>query len=225
MAKVNMAAVRIQVAKDSGGAGKAAATERATQVFETAVIGMQDDFETHPVTVEIEGGITSDNISDTLPGSKYAPKNLYSFIGFEAGDNPTEVIREAISVTSPTGPEMRYVRKEVSGDGNARYRFDISAPKKQAIYKKTPMPWAKGLSWAQKVETTIPGFAYFLARFMGEPSRSGGGVQAKDKRGQLQQVRDEEYQAPEGGYLTGIFERFIAQVRGYAKGGLRRRFK
>jgi hypothetical protein len=223
MAKVNMAAVKVQVAKDSGKAGLSAARERATQVFESAVAGLQEDFETHAVTAEIEGGITSENISHTLGGSQYAPKNLYSFIGFPAGSNPTEEIREALSVDSPVGPAIRYVRKEVS-KGNARYRFEISAPNKQAIYKRTPMPWASGLSWAQKVETEIPGFAHFLARFMGEPSRSGGGIQAKDRNGRLVTVREDSYTPPEGGYLTGIFNRFLAQVKGYAKGGLRRRF-
>lgn len=223
MAKINMAAVRIQVAKDSGSAGKAAATERANQVFEDAVIGMQIDFEEHPVTQEIAGGITSENISNTLPGSRYAPKNLYSFIGFEAGDDPLEPIRDALNPENSAGPKLRYVRKETNG-GNARFRFEVRAPDKQRVYKRTPMPWAKGLSWAQKVETSIPGFAYFIARFMGDPSRSGGGVQAKNAHGELQQVREEEYQAPEGGYLTGIFTRFLDQVRAYSKGGLRRRF-
>ncbi len=85
------------------------------------------------------------------------------------------------------------------------------------------MPWATGLSWSQKVETVIPGFAQFLARFMpfadDAVSRSKGGTQLKVT------VRGGEYSAPDGGYLTGIFQRFLEQVRTYNKGGLRRRFK
>ena len=218
-----MSVVKVQVAKDNSGAMREAAQTRATEVFESAVIGLQEDFEPHPVTIEIDGGIDSDNISNTLPGTQYVPKNLFSFIGFEAADKPTEVIRESMSVESPIGPKIRYVRKEVAS-GNARFRFEVKAPDKAKIYKRTRMPWAKGMSWAEKVESGIPGFGYFMARFMGDPSRSGGGVQAKDRRGRLQRVRDEEYEPPEGGYLTGIFTRFIDQVRSYAKGGLRRRF-
>lgn len=219
-----MAAIRITVAKDSGGKLKAAATERAEQVFAEAVIGMQLDFEEHDVTREIDGGVDASNISNTLGGGS-APKNLYSFIGFDsgAGDDPLEPIRDALMPESPMGPKMRYAGKETSG-GTARFKFEITAPDKQKVYKQTPMPWARGWSWAQKIETRIPGFASFLARYMGEPSRSGGGVQAKDQEGNPRKVRGGEYQPPDSGYLTGIFSRFIAQVRSYSKGGLRRRF-
>lgn len=220
MARVNMAAVKIAVAKDTSGRMKVAAKERADQVFEDAVIGMQLDFDSHAVTREIAGGVDSANLSDTLSGPSYPPKNLYSFIGFDAaGDTaPLDPIWDALRPTDPAGPKITFEGKEVKA-GNARFKFLVRGPDKRAIYARTPMPWASGWSWAQKVETRIPGFSRFLARKMGEPSRSGGGIQIK------YDLRGDEYQPPEGGYLTGIFDRFIEQVRGYNKGGLKRRFK
>lgn len=229
MAKVNMAALQTAVAADTSGRMKAAAEQRANEVFEDAVIGMQIDFEEHLVTREIDGGVGANNISQTLGGGR-APKNLYSFIGFSAADrvSPLDPIRDALNPDSAVGkvigPKMRYVKKEVA-NGNARFKFEVAAPNKAAVYKATPMPWATGWSWAQKIETRIPGFAHFLARLMGKPSQSGGGIQAKDRQGNLVEVRTEDYTPPEGGYLTGIFDRFTERVRGYAKGGLRRRFK
>lgn len=217
MAKINMASIKVTVAKDEDGVLKKAAEQRAEQVFEDAVIGMQIEFEDHPVTQEIKGGIASSNISNTLGGGS-APKNLYSFIGFESGDDPIEPIQNALSPEDPAGPKMKYAGKSIKND-NAQFSFDISAPDKQAIYRRTPMPWASGWSWAQKIETKIPGFARFLAKFMDEPSRSGGGVQLKQK------LRDGEYSPPEGGYLTGIFARFLDRVKDYNRGGFRRRFK
>lgn len=230
MARVNMAAVKIAVAKDTPSRiAEKAAKQRANEVFEDAVIGMQIDFEEHPVTREIAGGVGSPNISNTLGGGN-APKNLYSFIGFSAQDSvsPLEPIRDALDPSSAVGkiigPKMRYAGKETR-QGNARFKFEIAAPIKEAIHKATPIPWATGWSWAQKIETRIPGFKSFLARRMGPPSQSGGGIQAKDRDGNLITVRDAEYSEPDGGYLTGIFSRFLAQVRSYGKGGLRRRFK
>ena len=220
MAKVNMAAVRVAVAKDTSGRMKAAAQERAEQVFADAVIGMQIDFEEHPVTRELDGGITSDNISNTLGGGQ-APKNLYSFIGFPKGSRPTDEIRDALMPEDPDGPKFRYRRKEIR-NGNARFLFEVSEPNRVRIHKRTPMPWARGLSWAQKVETRIPGFGRFLNRFMpladDAVSRSKGGTQLKVE------IRGEEYTPPLTGYLTGIFARFLGQVRSYQLRGFKRRF-
>ncbi len=229
MATINMAAIKVAVAEDKSGRMKTAAEERANDVFEDAVIGMQLEFEENLVTREIAGGVGATNISRTL-GAGRDPKNLYSFIGFSAADpvSPLEPIRDALNPDSTVGkvigPKMRYAGKE-KHDGTARYKFEIAAPNKTAIFRATPLPWAPGLSWAQKIETSIPGFASFLAKRMGSPSQSGGGIQAKDKEGNPIKVRDESYEPPEDGYLSGIIQNFIDRVRQYGKGGLRRRFK
>lgn len=224
MARVNATALRVLVAKDSTGKLKAAAEERAETIFNEAVIAMQVAFEDHPVTREIAGGINSENISNTLPGAQYAPRNLFAFIGFPKDSRPLDPIRDALNPDSKigrkAGPKMVYKGKDVQGN-NPRFTWSVVAPDKQLIYKATPMPWAQGWSWAQKIETRIPGFAHFLAKFMpnadDQLSRSKGGTQLK------QQIRKAEYQPPENGYLTGIFNDFLNQIRSYRKGGFKRK--
>lgn len=181
---------------------------RANVIFENAAIVMQKEFEEHPVTQEIDGGIGSDNISDTLGGGK-APNNLFSFIGFRGSDRPTEPIRKRLDPENKEGPKMVKVGKDVRGTA-VRYQFKVSVPFEE-IYKETPIPWAKGLSWAEKIETEIPGFAHFLAAYGLKNSRSGGGVQVEDE------IRSGEFNPPKGGYLKGIFERFAARIRGETK--------
>ena len=47
------------------------------------------NFEGHPVTQEIAGGPNATNISGTLGGIG----NLLSYIGFQSGDKPLDVVR------------------------------------------------------------------------------------------------------------------------------------
>lgn len=181
---------------------------RADVIFENATIAMQREFESHPVTQEIDGGISSSNISGTLGGGK-APNNLFSFIGFPGGSSPTDPIRKRLDPSNTEGPKMVKVGQDTRGT-TTRYQFKVSMPFEQ-IYKDTPIPWAKGLSWAEKIETNIPGYSHFLAKYGLKNSRSGGGVQIEKA------VRGGEFSPPEGGYLKGIFARFLARMRGDTK--------
>lgn len=185
-----------------------ALTAKAKVVFENAAIAMQRDFEEHKVTQEIDQGIGANNISGTLGGGK-APNNLFSFIGFEGGSSPTEVVRKRLDPTSKNGPQMVKVGQDTRGT-TIRYQFKVSVPFEE-IYKETPVPWAKGLSWVEKMETNIPGYSHFLAKYGLKNSRSGGGVQVE------KEVRSGEFSPPEGGYLKGIFARFVDRIRGNTK--------
>ncbi len=51
-----------------------------------------DEFMNHPITQEIQGGISATNISGTLGGIT----NLYSFIGFDEGTDPIRPIEELL---------------------------------------------------------------------------------------------------------------------------------
>lgn len=191
------------------------ATAQATKVFDEAVVELKADFEGSTVTQELDRGIGSPNISQTLRGGD-APENLYSFIGFEKGTEPTKEIRERLDPASPDGPKLRLRGKETRGAA-IRYQFVVDAPKEEKIWKATPIPWAPDLSWAKKIETGIAGFASFLPRFMpgasDRVSRSKGGTQAKKKDGTDQILRTAEFVPPEDGYLTGMFQRFLAHFR------------
>ena len=70
-----------------------AMSQKLRGVIEPKLEKKQDNlvkkFRIHPITIEIDGGPRATNSSGTLGG--YG--NLFSFIGFDSGDNPTEVIK------------------------------------------------------------------------------------------------------------------------------------
>jgi hypothetical protein len=122
------------------------------------------EFESHPVTEEIEGGTNASNISGTLGG--YG--NLYSFLGF--------------SNSAPTAPVKFLIKRVVVNKTpivkNYGYQFKIIVPSKDEFAAVTKLPWEGGRSWLFDIEKTISGLGAFLyGRF--SASRSGGGIQSK----------------------------------------------
>ena len=122
----------------------------------------------HPVSREIESGPRASNSSGTLSG--YG--NLFSFLGFDSGDNPLAVIKNIFS------KKMKYtVRPRSSG----KFLITIQAPKAQEIFAETPMPWASGLSWAEGIEQGISNAAAYLFNPRGfSNSTSGTGLQSQN---------------------------------------------
>lgn len=193
---------------------KAAATQRFNVIFTDSVKGMQKEFEEDPVTREIDGGIGASNISETLGGGN-APDNLTSFIGFSAGSKPTEPIRKALDPKDRNGPKLGPTIKLSQDDRSIKYGCQVTGPKIEEIYAETPIPWAPGMSWAEKIETGISGFAHFLARFTSTPpSQSGGGLQTK---AELPSRSGGEFTPPEKGYLSRIFSNFAESVQRFTK--------
>jgi hypothetical protein len=151
-------------------------------------------FNTHPVTLELEGGINSSNISGTLSGVT----NLYSFIGFENGEKPTEPIREMLHKSS-------FAIKNISATGVITINFDI--PSAESIFKVTPMPWAEGRSWAKGIETGISGLGYYLK--INKNSRSGLGIQSQ------KQVRSARFNNTK--YISALINDFNVKIKGLEK--------
>ena len=120
-----------------------------------------------PVTREVLAGPKSTNISGTLGG--YG--NLFSFIGFSEGDKPIDPIIELLSQTN-----FRVTRFNRSGAA----KLTIEMPSKEQIYKATPLPWATGISWAQRIEIGMSGLGMYL-NTNSPKSKSGSGVQVKNK--------------------------------------------
>jgi hypothetical protein len=125
------------------------------------------EFLNHPVTIEIKGGINASNISGTLGGGS---GNLFSFIGFNAGDEPIEPILRLLESTT-----FDYVNAS-----KKRINYRINLPTAKDVFSATPMPWATGRSWAKGIETGISGLGYYL-RKQTDSSRSGLGVQSPRK--------------------------------------------
>lgn len=121
------------------------------------------EFESHPVTIELDGGPNASNISGTLGRG-----NLFSFIGFDQSAKPTEVIRQALMNT------------EVFLTRAPRGHFNVSftLPTKEDLFSKTPLPWATGRSWLKGIEHGLSGLGkYMYGKF--ESGRSGTGIQSK----------------------------------------------
>lgn len=214
MARVDVAAIRRQLAKDTGFANsvlKEAAKKRALVILNDSVKGLKKAFEESKVTQEIDAGIESSNLSGTLRGgAQNPPNNLYSFIGFENDSSrPTDAIRARLDPSHKDGPKISQGVK-IPGP-TPMYEFTVTI-NLEAIFKATPMPWGNGLSWAEKIETTIPGFAHFLAKKGSKNSRSGGGIQSKHEI-----YSGVTYIAPQDGYLNKMVQDFGDSIKNFKR--------
>lgn len=147
---------------------------------------MVEEFLNHPVTVEIKNGPYAENTSGTLEG--YG--NLFSFIGFDEGDNPTDVIEGLLNLSEiERGPDAK--------DG---FVMRIYIPSKEQIFAETPLKWATGRSWAEGIERGISGFGQYL-NTEAINSHSGTGIQIETK------VRKGKYKKTQ--YISALLKKYL----------------
>lgn len=127
---------------------------------------MIQEFLNHPVTIEIKAGPNSENSSGLLGGKG----NLFSFIGFEEGDDPIAPILDLLNAVDI---------RDASALPGGRL-FVVNLPSPQQIFGVTPMPWATGRSWAKGIESGISGLGFYLLKKT-KASRSGSALQASVK--------------------------------------------
>tara|TARA_R110002020_G_scaffold92416_4_gene223757 strand:+ start:1327 stop:1959 length:633 start_codon:yes stop_codon:yes gene_type:complete len=124
----------------------------------------------HPITLEIDGGPTATNSSGALGG--YG--NLFSFIGFSSGSDPTNIIKQIFS------EKIKFKVKRRNSTG--KYTITFYIPSVEEIYKLTPIPWASGKSWVDGIEKGMSNLGSYLYSASGFPSStSGTGLQSKNK--------------------------------------------
>jgi len=157
---------------------------------------MITEFLNHPITKEIDNGPDASNISNTLGGQG----NLFSYIGFEQGSEPTEdvkqILEDSVKVSS---------RPNISTSGkNIKINFPVSGPTMQEIESETPMPFEGGKSWVSGVEKGISGFSYYIFRKFIKNSRSSTGIQAESE------VRTGSFKASP--YLSTILKKFYSKI-------------
>jgi hypothetical protein len=136
------------------------------RAFEKIKIKMIAEFQGHPVTREIRGGINARNISGTLGDIT----NLYSFIGFDSNSDPIEPIEDLLLRT-----DVRFVKIN-----KQMIEFEVTLPEAEEIFAATPLPWAPGRSWAKGIESGLSGLGYYLKK-SSSSSRSGLGIQTSQK--------------------------------------------
>lgn len=127
---------------------------------------MIEEFLSDPVTVELLSGASGSNISGTLNGNS----NLFAFIGFQSGDDPTKPILTL----------LRGISYKDAGESTKGRKFSVIMPTTDDIFSVTPMPWATGRSWAKGIETGISGLGFLLNK-SSSSSRSGVAIQARSK--------------------------------------------
>lgn len=154
------------------------AYKRAEREFQRIKKQTLNEFDEHPVTVELNAGVDGKNITNTLPGTR-DDANLFSFIGFDQGAKPTEEVRQILEeeIVLDRKPQSKTLPTGV------QFNFDVKIPNLKSIEQKTPLPWETGRSWVRGIERGISGLGYYLSgRFRSpEPSRSGGGIQSDNK--------------------------------------------
>ncbi len=134
--------------------GRPIARKKAYDLFYRAKRNMLREFNTHLITLELEAGpsYSSKNISGTLEG--YG--NLFSFLGFDSGDRPTERVRDILiqETTYISTPTFR----------NNRWIFKVNYPSRSQIVSETDGDlgrWNDG-SWIDLVEKGAPGIIFYL---------------------------------------------------------------
>jgi len=196
MARFNYIQIHKAIAKSKIG------EKRVRTVWENRVEGNKSlllkEFDEHPVTQEIKAGPSpsTKNISGTLGGEG----NLFSFLGFNIGDNPTDRVRDVLEtqVRLATG-----VRREPKTN-SVRFRFSLRIPT-QEINAASPMTWESGKSWVNAIEKGVSGFSHYLwKKFIGPASRSFYGIQAENT------VRGGDFVKRD--YLKEIFRNFVSRL-------------
>lgn len=142
----------------------------------------------HPISQELSAGPDSSNISNTLNGQG----NLYSFIGFNAGDTPIENLVDIVKKNT----FIKMIKASNSG-----FDFEVNSPSLEELKTFTPMPFEGGNSWLKGIEKGISGFSNYLYGKLFPNSRSGKGIQSANK------IRITTYKPTK--YFSALYKNFI----------------
>jgi hypothetical protein len=151
------------------------------------------EFDEHPVTIELQSGAEdpegTPNVTNTLErvgGNGFGSPNLFSFIGFNEGQDPTAPLRRLIEKTDI----KRTTRKPKFILNYVVFSFPLRLPTEKDIDDAAPMPFkTTGRSWVNALESgEIPNINAYIYGTNHPNSRSGGGILAK-RAGKLIAIR------------------------------------
>lgn len=167
--------------------------QRAANLAQIAAVRV---FEDSPVTKEIEAGVYSSNISNTISYAGNGNANLFTFIGFPEGSDPIEALRQVLNEP---------IEVQVGNRNGLSYSVRIIGFNEDDIENATPMPeWNQGASWALGIEEgNIPGIKQYLAKL--NAGRSGGGLQV--------QLRDVDSSLNATPYISEIMNTFRERLQ------------
>lgn len=191
---------------------KEIAYQNALERFETAKEEMLNFFDEHNITQELEEGPNGSNISGTLGG--YG--NLFSFIGFFEGEEPTDTIRKILIDLIKLNKTPSNI-KTFKTSNRIEIKFRVRLPSLQEIYDNTPYPdnyragsWVKDLT-----RGGIQGLSYYLydddfGKY--SQSRSTAGLQATTKKGSPIVIRSGNTSTPIE-YISEILNLFKGTLK------------
>jgi hypothetical protein len=159
---------------------------------------MMEEFNSHPITAEIEGGVRAENVSSTLGGIG-SGGNLFTYIGFDSGTNPTLAIKTYLN----TSVRLGAIRVRAVGRRRIDASFTLYYPTGSMIRKYSQLPWEPGKSWIEGMENGISGFGYYMYKKF-QDSRSGFGLQSRQK------IRQGHFRPTP--YLSKIIHNFLKRV-------------
>lgn len=152
----------------------------ATKLVEIKKQEFLEEFDGHKITQEIEAGAEPNFGVGEVNG------NLFSFLGFRAGSDPTGDLRDELKKRIKLGPSYAYNK------GRRLYTFHILFPTIDELKEVTDLgkytkdKWGPGRSWVLSIERGIPGLSHYKysdgddPKELGGNSRSGTGLQRKN---------------------------------------------
>jgi hypothetical protein len=191
---INFEEVRKKVAPSYQEAMKKEAFNVAQEILNEKLDEYLKEIEDHPVSEELNQGPDGQNLSNTLNGKE----NLFAFIGFDAADKPIENLKKIIK-------ENTFLEKSPAFDKkNFQLKFNVFTPSVEEIRSQTPLPFENGRSWVKGVEDGITGFGYYVYGLLFPNSRSGRGIQSKNK------IRTTTYKPVK--YISELYNNFIKNL-------------
>ena len=169
--------------------------DMAQTFFQRCKSVMLKEFDQNAITQELKEGPEAENISNTLNGQK---GNLYSFLGFYFGKDPTEELRHLLDKDT--------LMRKATRVGTTFY-YRVYYPDKEDIVSASRMDWGSGTSWAYAVENGDFGGDAHLSHYIYNTwgaGRSSAGIQTKG-------VYSENDFEPKP-YISAILENFIKRM-------------
>ena len=175
------------VANQTGKFIKPDVEPRLSKQFKEAKDEMLAEFNSHPITRELEMKTAAN------PSSFVGEGSLFGFIGFNENDEPIDVVRSMLKSS-----DLVFVRIK-----KAVVDFKVLYPSKEELFDATPLPWATGRSWLKGIESGLSGLGKYL-NIESEASRSGGGIQSEGS------VRSGRFKNT--AYISKILNIFIKKI-------------
>lgn len=191
---INFEEVRKKIAPSYEEIMKKEALNLAKTILNEKLNEYLQQIEDHPVSEELSQGPDGQNVSNTLNGKE----NLFAFIGFDAADAPIEDLKKFIKENTFLENSAVFDKK------NFELKFNVFSPSVEEIRSQTPLPFENGRSWVKGIEDGISGFGYYVYGLLFPNSRSGRGIQSKNR------IRTTVYKPVK--YISELYSNFIKSL-------------